>query len=103
MTVMISPKIEVLSIMRSIQRRWLLRIKQNGIYHEKLVAFGYSQIQRFDFSENYFPVVNDITCRILLSLMLTCGYDAKIVDMEQPFFVAGLNLYEVSPRYEQEV
>ena len=49
-----------------------------------------SQIQGVDFSENYPFVVNDITYRILISLMLTYGYDMKIVDVETSFLYGDL-------------
>jgi hypothetical protein len=31
------------------------------------------------------PVVNDITFRILLEVMILCGYSAKIADVETAF------------------
>ena len=51
-----------------------------------MVACGYSQIQGIDFQERYSSVINDVTWRILLIMMLKEDYDAKIVDVKTEFF-----------------
>ena len=44
--------------------RWVFKVKRNGVYHARLVAKGFSQIPGVDFTDNYSPVVNDVTFRV---------------------------------------
>ena len=46
---------------RCIKNKWVLKIKHNSVYRVHLVPCGYSQVPGIDFSENYSPVVNDVT------------------------------------------
>ena len=55
-----------------------------------LVACGYRQVLGVNFSENYSPVVNDVTFHILLLVVLHFGYLAKIVDVKIAFFYGDL-------------
>jgi hypothetical protein len=45
------------------------------------VACGYSQIAGVDFTENYAPVINNITWRILIVAMIVWKLDTKIVNV----------------------
>ena len=47
-----------------IGNKWVFKQKKNGVHRARLVALGYSQVPSVDFSENYAPVVNDITMRL---------------------------------------
>jgi hypothetical protein len=38
-----------------------MKIKRNGVFRATLVACGYNQIPGIDFSENYAPVMSDVT------------------------------------------
>ncbi len=49
------------------------------------MACGYSQIPGVDFSENYSPVVHDITFRLLLVLKIVYGFRAKVADINTAF------------------
>ena len=49
------------------------------------MACGYSQIDGEDYTENYTPVINDITWRVLLIVMLLKKYDGKIINIEVAF------------------
>ena len=60
------------------------------MYQVHLIACGYSQVPGNDFSENYSPVLNDITFHILLLMILHFGYLAKIVDIETAFLYGDL-------------
>ena len=46
---------------------WEFEIKRNGVYHDRLVARGFSQIPGLDFTDNFPPVVNDVTFRVVLT------------------------------------
>jgi hypothetical protein len=70
------------------------------------VACWYSQIPGVDFLENFSPVVNDITFRILLEVvMILCRYSAKIADVETAFLHGKLEeeIYMECPPGMQEV
>ena len=60
------------------------------MYRACCVACGYSQVPGVDFSENYSPVVNDITFCILLLTVLHFGYSTKIVNLETGFLYRDL-------------
>ena len=74
-----------------VKSRWVFKIKCNSMYRACLVACGYSQVPRVDFSENYSPVVNDVTFCILLLMVLHYGYTAKIVDIKTAFLYGDLD------------
>ena len=46
---------------RLIGCKWVFKKKRNGVYRARLVALGYSQIPGVDFTENFSPVVDDVT------------------------------------------
>ena len=54
------------------------------------MACGYSQIPGVDFSENYSPVVHDITVRILFVIMIMLKLAGKIADVETAFLWGDL-------------
>ena len=46
---------------------------------------GYSQVPGVDYTENYSPVVNDVTFRIILTIWIIRRYEAQIIDIETAF------------------
>ena len=52
---------------RFIGCRWVFMVKQNGVYHARLVAKGFSQIPGMEFTDNYSPVLNDVTFRVVVA------------------------------------
>ena len=46
---------------RCVKSKWVFKIKRDGTFRARIVACGYSQIPGVNFSDNYAPVVNDIT------------------------------------------
>ena len=56
-----------------------------------MVAKGYSQIAEEDFTENFSPVINDMTIRIILTRMILEGLDAKVVDIDNAFLNGDLD------------
>ncbi len=71
--------------------KWVFKVKRNGVFRSRLVACGYSQIPGVDFTENYSPVVHDITFQILILAMMLFGLSAKIVDVETAFLYGKLD------------
>ena len=51
---------------RLIGSKWVFKEKRDGIFRARLVCPGYSQILGVDFSNNYAPVGNDITFRVIM-------------------------------------
>ena len=47
--------------------RWEFKVKRNGVYHARLVAKGFSQIPGVEVTDNYSPVVNDVTFRVVVA------------------------------------
>ena len=64
---------------------WVFKIKRNGVYQDRLVAKGFSQIPGLDFTDNFSPVVNDVTFRVALTEMVIKKWDAIIVDIDNAF------------------
>ena len=54
------------------------------------MACGYSQIAGADYTVNYATVINDVTCRVLLIIMLLKNCDGKIIDIEVAFLHGNL-------------
>jgi len=71
--------------------KWVFKIKRDSIFHARLVACSYSQIPSADFTENYTPVMNDVTWHILLIVMLIWKMDAIIIDIETAFLHGELD------------
>ena len=78
------------SIRRCVRSKWVFKIKRNGVYRARLVACGYSQIPGVDFSQNYSPVVHDITFRLLILMQMIFRLESKIVDVETAFLYGEL-------------
>ena len=73
-----------------VKNKWVFKIKCNGVYRVRIVVCGYSQVPGIDFSENYSPVVNNVTFHVLLLMVLYFGYSAKIVNVETAFLYRDL-------------
>ena len=65
--------------------RWVLKVNRNGVYRARLVAEGFSQIPGVDFKDNYSPVVNDVTFRVVVTRMLIENLKGKVVDIDNAF------------------
>ena len=87
-----------------IGNKWVYKQKKNGIYRARLVALGYSQVPGVDFSENYAPVVNDITMRMILALKMKNNWSSEIIDVETAFLYGDLTeeIYMTIPRGLEE-
>ena len=53
-----------------------------------MVAFGYNQIPGVNFTENYSPVILNITARILIIIVIIDCLQGKLVDVETSIFYA---------------
>jgi hypothetical protein len=75
------PKEKIPEGRRFIKSKWVLKIKRNGIFRERLVTFGYSQVPNIDDTEKYVPNINEISFRIILIGMMVWKMKAKIIDI----------------------
>jgi hypothetical protein len=89
-----------------VKHKWVFEIKRNGVFWlSEIVACGYSQIPRVNFTESHSPVINDVTVQTILMLLILQKYKVIIVDVETAFLhgVAtrrrGRNQYGLSQRY----
>ena len=57
--------------------RWVFKEKRNGVSHARLVAKGFSQIPGVDFTDNFSPVVNDVTFRVVVARLITKNMKGK--------------------------
>ena len=51
--------------------KWVFKLKECQLHYTRLVAQEFNQIPRVDFTDSYAPVVQDMTLRMLLTLMIT--------------------------------
>ena len=83
----------------------VFKVKRNSVYHARLVAKGFSQIPGVDFTDNYSPVVNDVTFRGLVARMLIENLKGKVVDIDNAFLNGDLehDIYMKFPEGYDEV
>ena len=75
---------------RLIGSKWVFKEKRDGRFRARLVCLSYSQIQGVDFSDNYAPVGNDITFRVIMVLRLIYNLHAVLLDVETAFLYGKL-------------
>ena len=85
--------------------RWVFEVKKNGVYHARLVVKGFSQIPGVEFTDNYSPVVNDVTFRVVVARMLIENLKGKVVDIDNAFLNGDLEheIYMKIPEGYDEV
>ena len=67
---------------RLIGCKWVFKIKRDGSYRASLVALGYSQIPGVEFTDNFAPVVNDMTFRVALARMMMEDKNCMLMDVK---------------------
>jgi len=90
---------------RLIGSMWVSKEKRDGRFRARLVCLGYSQIPGVDFSDNYAPVGNDITFRVIMVLRLIYNLHAVLLDVETAFLYGKLEeeIYMEIPTGYKEV
>ena len=85
--------------------RWVFKVNRNGVYHARLVAKGFSQIPGVDFTDNYSPLVNDVTFRVVVARMLIENLKGKVVVIDNAFLNGDLEheIYMKIPEGYDEV
>ena len=69
------------------------------------MAKGFSQIPGMDSTDNYSPVVNDVTFRVVVARMLIEKLKGKVVDIDNAFLNGDLEheIYMKIPEWYDEV
>ena len=70
---------------RLIGCKWVFKINRDGPYRARLVALRYSQVPGVDFTDNFEPVVNDVTFRVALARMMMEDLNCMLMDVETVF------------------
>ena len=84
--VWIKPKIRNMPPNRHlIDSKWVSKKKIYGQFRSRLVARRYTQISGVYFSENYSPVVTDVTLRVILLMWLIRKWDSRAINIETAF------------------
>ena len=85
--------------------RWVSKVKSNGVYCARLVAKGFSQIPSVDFTDNYSPLDNDVTFKVVVARMLNENLKGKVVDIDNAFLNGDLEneIYMKIPEGYDEV
>ena len=75
------------------------------MYHARLVAKGFSQILSVDFTDNYSPVLKDVTFRVVVARMIIENMKGKVVDINNAFLNGDLEheIYMKIPEGYDEV
>ncbi|CAJ2668892.1 unnamed protein product [Trifolium pratense] len=75
---------------KAIGCKWIFRIKENpdgsiNKYKARLVAKGFHQLQGFDFTETFSPVVKPLTIRLILTLAISYKWSLQQLDVNNAF------------------
>ena len=70
--------------------RWVLKLKRNGVSCARHVAKRFIQIPGVDITDNYSPVVNDVTFRVVVARMIIENLKGKVVDIENALLKGDL-------------
>ena len=85
--------------------RWVFKVKRSGVYCARLVAKGITQIPCMHSTDNYSPVVNDVTFRVVVARMLIENLKGNVVDIDNVFLNGDLEheIYMKIPEGYDEV
>ena len=75
-------------------------MKHNGVYGARLVANGFTPIPGMDFTDNYSPVVNDVTFRVVVARILIENLKGKVVDIDNAFLNGNLE-HEIYMKFQK--
>jgi hypothetical protein len=74
-----------------IKNKWIFKVERNGIFRGSIVACGFSQVHGISFNENFAPVLNDVSFRIMLIAKLVWDMTCIVIDIETAFIHGDLD------------
>ena len=74
-----------------IGNKWVFKTKKDKVHHTRLVVLRYSQILGLDYTDNFAPMINDVTFRIILMIALVKGWDTDVMNVETTFLYGDLD------------
>ena len=77
-----------------IDSRWVFKVKRDGRFRARLVARGFTQVPGIDYKDNFSPVCNDVTLRMMLIIWLILVLDQGQMDVETAFLEGCLPEHE---------
>ena len=75
---------------RLIGSKWVFKKKIDDLFKARIVGRGYTQVPGIYFTNNYSPVVTDVTLRFILLMWLINKWDSQIIDVETVFLYTVL-------------
>ena len=98
-------KVKIPENRRLIGNKWVFKIKRDGTYRARLVALGYSQIPGVDYTDNFAPVVHDVSFRIALARLMVEKLDSLVMDVETAFLYGDIKeeIFMKSPVGMEEI
>ena len=82
---------------RLIDSKWVFKKKKDGRFRARIVARGYTQIPGLDFTENYSPLVTDVTLSIIILTWMINKWDSQTIEVCKIMFIRSTrrrNLHE---------
>ena len=79
-----------------ISSTWAMKKKSDGTHRARLNAEGFEQDDGVHYTKNYVlaPVVNDITIRIVFTLMIMDAWWSELWDVKRAFLIGRFNKEE---------
>jgi hypothetical protein len=69
-------------------KTWAMKKKANGQYRSRITARGFLQEYRIHYFSHSMaaPVANELTIKILLTLLTLANWKARVMDVKEAFF-----------------
>ena len=83
-------KNQITTYRRLIGSKWVFKKKGNGVYPARLCGLGYAQVPGLDFTDNFLPVVLEVTFQIVLILMIKYSCIGEFFDIKTAFLYDDL-------------
>eukprot|EP00957_Ditylum_brightwellii_P093861 7147614-Ditylum_brightwellii.AAC.1 len=82
-----APKSEVPKDAKVLTSTWVIKPKVNGTKRERLNACGFEQVDglHYDSQDLLAPVVNDMTVRIVMTLIIMASWTAELLGVQGAF------------------
>jgi Reverse transcriptase (RNA-dependent DNA polymerase) len=85
---------------KAIKSKWVFKLKNDGHYHARLVAKGFTQIPGIDYDETFSPIARFESLRLLLALAVLEDWEIHQLDVKSAFLngVLDKEIYMEQPQ-----